>query len=98
MFSRKRIDSKKPCKLSMNTLLGLRIIVTFWKYYVSKLFTGSEYNKYLYNFKGYSHIYKLRNKKRGGGVYMFINNKLNFQVRKDITFNLKTIDLIAIEY
>ena len=39
MFSRKRIDSKKPCKLSMNTLLGLRIIVTFWKYYVSKLFT-----------------------------------------------------------
>ena len=40
MFSRKRIDSKKPCKLSMNTLLGLRIIVTFWKYYVSKLFTG----------------------------------------------------------
>ena len=41
MFSRKRIDSKKPSKLSMNTLLGLRIIVTFWKYYVSKLFTGS---------------------------------------------------------
>ena len=40
MFSLKRIDSKKPCKLSMNTLLGLRIIVTFWKYYVSKLFTG----------------------------------------------------------
>ena len=40
MFSRERIDSKKPCKLSMNTLLGLRIIVTFWKYYVSKLFTG----------------------------------------------------------
>ena len=40
MFSRKRIDSKKPCKLSMNTLLGLRIIVTLWKYYVSKLFTG----------------------------------------------------------
>ena len=28
---------------------------------------------------------------------MFINNKLNFQVRNDITFNLKNIDLIAIE-
>ena len=41
MFSRKRIDSKKPCKLPINTLLGLQIIGTFWKYYVSKLFTGS---------------------------------------------------------
>ena len=56
-----------------------------------------EYNKSLYNFKGYSHIYKLRDKKRGGGVSMFINNHLNFQVRNDITFNLKNIDLIAIE-
>ena len=28
---------------------------------------------------------------------MFINNKLNFKVRNDITFNLKNIDLIAIE-
>ena len=28
---------------------------------------------------------------------MFINNKLNFQVRNDITLNLKNIDLIAIE-
>ena len=28
---------------------------------------------------------------------MFINNKLNFQVRNDIPFNLKNIDLIAIE-
>ena len=58
----------------------------------------SEYNKSLNNFKGYSHIYKLRDKERGGGVSMFINNKLNFQVRNDITFNLlKNIDLIAIE-
>ena len=28
---------------------------------------------------------------------MFINNKLNFQVRNDLPFNLKNIDLIAIE-
>ena len=56
----------------------------------------SEYNKSLYN-KGYSHIYKIREKTRGGGVSMFINNKLNFQVRDDITFNLKNIDLIAIK-
>ena len=57
----------------------------------------SEYNTSIYNFKGYSHIYKLRDKRRGGGVSMFINNKLNFQVRNDITFNLKNIDFIAIE-
>ena len=57
----------------------------------------SEYNKSLYNFTGYSHIYKLRDKKRGGGVSIFINNKLNFRVQNDITFNLKNIDLIAIE-
>ena len=28
---------------------------------------------------------------------MFLNNKLNFQVRNYITFNLKNIELIAIE-
>ena len=56
-----------------------------------------DYNKSVYNFKGYSHIYKLRDKKRGGGVSMFINNKLNIQVRNDITFNLKNIDLIAVK-
>ena len=55
----------------------------------------SEYNKSVYNFKGYSHIYKLRDKKRGVGVSMFINNKLNFHVRNDITFNLKNIDLMG---
>ena len=34
---------------------------------------------------------------RGGGVSLFIINKLNFQVRNYITFNLNNIDLIAIE-
>ena len=28
---------------------------------------------------------------------MFINNRLNFQVRNDIIFNLKNIDFIAVE-
>ena len=41
MYSRKRIASKKPCKLQTKTLLVLRIFVTFWKLYVSKLFTGT---------------------------------------------------------
>ena len=42
-------------------------------------------------------MYKLRDKRRGGGVSMFINNRLNFQVRNDILFNLNNIDLIAVE-
>ena len=57
----------------------------------------TEYNISLHNFTGYSHVYKLRGKRRGGGVSMFINNRLNFQVRNDILFNLNNIDLIAVE-
>ena len=57
----------------------------------------TEYNISLHNFTGYSHVYKLRNKRRGGGVSMFINNKLNFQVRNDILLNLNIIDLITVE-
>ena len=57
----------------------------------------TEYIIYLHNFTGYSHVYKLRDKRRGGGVSMFINNRLNFQVRNDIIFNLNNIDLIPVE-
>ena len=39
-------------------------------------------------------MYKLRDKMRGGGVSMFINNRLNFH---DIIFNLQNIDLLAVE-
>ena len=56
----------------------------------------TEYNISLHNFTGYSHVYKLRDKRRGG-VSMFINNRLNFQVRNDILLNLNNIDLIAVE-
>ena len=41
--------------------------------------------------------YKLRGDKRGGGVSMFIDNKIQFHARDDITFNLRNIDIIAIE-
>ena len=42
-------------------------------------------------------MYKLGDKRRGGGVSMLINNRLNFQVRNDIILNLNNIDLIAVE-
>ena len=57
----------------------------------------TEYNTSLHNFPGYSHVYKLRDNRRGGRVSMFINNRLNFQVRNDIIFNIKNIDLVAVE-
>ena len=57
----------------------------------------TEYNIYLHIFTGYSHVYYLRDKRRGGGVSIFINNRLNFQVRNNIIFNLNNIDLIAVE-
>ena len=57
----------------------------------------TEYNISLYNFTLYSHVYKLRDKRRGGGVSMFINNRLNFQVRNYIILNLNNIDLVAVE-
>ena len=50
------------------------------------IFITGDFN--LHNFTGYSHVYKLRDKRRGGGVSMFINSRLNFQVRNDIIFNL----------
>ena len=49
----------------------------------------TEYNISLHNFTGYSHVYKLRDKRRGGGVSMFINNRLNFQVQNDILYTSK---------
>ena len=54
----------------------------------------TEYNISLHNFTGYSYVYKLRDKRRGGGVSMIINNRLNFQVRNDILLNLNNTYLI----
>ena len=42
-------------------------------------------------------MYKLRDKRRGGRVSMFINNRLSFQIRNYIIFNLNNIDLVAVE-
>ena len=58
----------------------------------------TEYNTFFYNFTGYFHVYKLTDKRRGGGVSMFIHNRLNFQVQNDIICNLqKNMDLVVVE-
>ena len=60
-------------------------------------FTETWLTEYNISLHIYSHVYKLSDKRRGGGVSMFINNRLNFQVRNDIIYNPNNIDLIAVE-
>ena len=58
----------------------------------------AEYNSSLHNFIGYSHVYKLRDKKRrGGGVSMFIDSRILYQDRNDINIDIEYVDTLAIE-
>ena len=58
----------------------------------------AEYNSSLHNFIGYSHVYKLRDKnRRGGGVSMFIDSRINYQDRNDINIDIEYVDTLAIE-
>ena len=58
----------------------------------------AEYNSSLHNFIGYSHVYKLRDKKRrGGGVSMFIDSRIIYQDRNDINIDIEYVDTLAIE-
>ena len=56
-----------------------------------------QYNKTLYNIKGYTHVSQIREKRTGGGVSMFINNDIKYDVRDNITIDLPGIDTIVIE-
>ena len=57
-----------------------------------------EYNSSLHNCIGYSHVYKLRDKKRrGGDVSMFIDSRINYQHRNDINIDISYVDTLAIE-
>ena len=58
----------------------------------------AEYNSSLHNFIGYSHVYKLRDKKRrGGGVSMFIDSRIIYQDRNYINIDIEYVDTLAIE-
>ena len=49
----------------------------------------AEYNSSLHNFIDNSHVYKLRDKKRrGGGVSMFIDSRINYQDQNDINIDI----------
>ena len=56
-----------------------------------------QYNQTLYNIKGYTLVSQIREKRTGGGVSMFINNDIKYDVRDNITIDLPGIDTIVIE-
>ena len=53
--------------------------------------------KTLYNIKGYTHVSQIREKRTGGGVSMFINNNIKYDVRDNITIDLPSIDSVVIK-
>ena len=54
-------------------------------------------NKDLYHLKGYTHKYEFREHRAGGGVSLFVNNDIRFEVRSDIKVNLDDVNTLFIE-
>ena len=54
-------------------------------------------NKDLYHLKGYTHKYEIREHRAGGGVSLFVNNDIRFEVRSDIKVNLDDVNTLFIE-
>ena len=54
-------------------------------------------NKDLYNVKGYTYKYKIREHRARDGVSLYVNNDIRFEVRSDIKFNLDDINTLFIE-
>ena len=55
------------------------------------------YNKNLYNLKGYQHIHKLRDNKLGGGVSIYVKDNILYEEKKDLYIDLKGVDSLSIE-
>ena len=52
----------------------------------------------VYNIPNYTSIHTIRNNKRGGGVAIYINNKLNINILHNLTFTIDNlIDICTIE-
>ena len=50
----------------------------------------------LYNIVGYTHLYKYREKKSGGGVSMYIKESLQYTSRKDLSIFNDIIESVFI--
>ena len=55
-----------------------------------------EFNKTLFNLKGYIHEYVLREHRTGGGVSLFIARSLNNKVQNDLFIDLLDINTLVI--
>ena len=47
--------------------------------------------------KGYTHKYEIREHRAGGGVSLFVNNDIRFEVRSDTKVNLDDVNTLFIE-
>ena len=57
-----------------------------------------DYNSSTHNFIGYTHLFQIRGKNKvGGGVSMFIDNRIYYIYRDDIKLDLEFVDVLAIE-
>ena len=53
----------------------------------------------IYKISNYTSIHTIRNNKRGGGVAIYINNNLNFNILYNLTFTIDNlIDICTIEF
>ena len=54
-------------------------------------------NKDVYHLKGYTHKYEIGEHRARGGVSLFVNNNIRFEVRSDIKVNLDDVNTLFIE-
>ena len=54
-------------------------------------------NKNLYHMKVYTQKYEIREHRAGGGVSLFINNDIRYEIRSNIKFNVDDVNTLFIE-
>lgn len=54
-------------------------------------------NANLYDLKGYKHVYKCREEKKGGGVSLFVINDMDIKVREDLSVIDSHIEALFVE-
>ena len=54
-------------------------------------------NKSLYELPNYTSIHQVRTHRRGGGVSLYIQNSVEFKIRKDLSINSDDVESISVE-
>ena len=56
-----------------------------------------DYNKDVYNLEGYEHICIIRKNRPGGGVSVYINNSIKYDIRENLFIDVDGVDSISVE-